>query len=785
MDSPGPRSSNAVNEGGSQQYKPHPSQVPISNFVSTTLELGCYGNYNVWKKQMMCLLEYHDMTCFIDGTPIPMNKSKDHTLVKGWILGTLSESATETVLDLDNAYEIWEKLKTSYDESQRVTDQEKVEKEDNFDDDDEEDYDDRQSGTEKRKVLPDAILNKKVTKAKYIPLHRAIERGDWDRAQQFFNKNIATLCAKISWEGETPLHLSIYKSHNLDFVENLINKIEKTSLPTLVNIYGYTTLHYAATVGNTDAAKMLVDKNPLLLFVANKDDELPLLTALRNYQEETFLYLLQETKLHIGVISQNDSCQNPFEGKQGSLLLCGAIGRGYLDIAYELICQYPKLAISNVDNNQTPLWSIVNNQDVYLSSTPYNSYQRFIYSYMTTGNNIVDNKNKDNMIPDIENPGTYSTTKFVTKCKSSYCYTVVPHIRRIREEKLKHSKGMMILERICEEICKMEDANQICEIVDGAFNTAVLNDIPEVIETIVGFLPHAIWTRNNNHYLPQVVARCRSEMVCRYLEVNARNDLFRGVYDMENNDNILHLAGKLAPISKLNLISGAALQMQKEEIEKFVLPSAKESRNSHGDTPIMVFREEHKDLRKEGEEWMKKTSDSYTITAALIITIVFASAITIPGGNDGNTGKPIYETNNSFIIFAVSDAISLFTSTTSLLLFLSILTSRYHEDDFLYKLPKRLIFGLVMLFISVTSMMLAFSATLYIMFGQGRAWIIIPIVALSCLPIATYVILQFPLLVELISSTYGHTIYPQRCRVNLDDYDSNGIPIMSHGIYAR
>ena len=180
--------------------------------------------------------------------------------------------------------------------------------------------------------------------------------------------------------------------------------------------------------------------------------------------------------------------------------------------------------------------------------------------------------------------------------------------------------------------------------------------------------------------------------------------------------------------------------------------------NNNKETPMMVFRKEHKELRKDGEEWMKKTADSYTITAALIITIVFAAAITVPGGNDSATGKPIYETKASLIIFAISDAISLFTSTTSLLLFLSILTARYADEDFLYKLPKRLIYGLVMLFVSVTSMMIAFSAALYIMFGQEKEWILIPIAALACLPIASFVTLQFPLLVELISSTYGHGI---------------------------
>ncbi|KAJ9558172.1 hypothetical protein OSB04_012786 [Centaurea solstitialis] len=223
--------------------------------------------------------------------------------------------------------------------------------------------------------------------------------------------------------------------------------------------------------------------------------------------------------------------------------------------------------------------------------------------------------------------------------------------------------------------------------------------------------------------------------------------LHRTSTDKDGN-NLLHLAAQIAPIHKLHIVSGAALQMQRElqwfqEVKKFVLPGDKEEKNVDIGTPIMVFRSEHEQLRKDGEEWMKMTADSYTITAALIITIAFAAAITVPGGNKDNAKA-------SFIIFAVSNAISLFTSTTSLLLFLSTLTARYREEDFLYKLPKRLILGLTMLFLSVTSMMVAFSAT---------TWILITIAALTSLPIASFVTLQFPLLVDLTSSTYGRGIF--------------------------
>ncbi|KAF5811190.1 putative PGG domain-containing protein [Helianthus annuus] len=150
------------------------------------------------------------------------------------------------------------------------------------------------------------------------------------------------------------------------------------------------------------------------------------------------------------------------------------------------------------------------------------------------------------------------------------------------------------------------------------------------------------------------------------------------------------------------------------------------------------------------------------ITAAFIFAIVLVAALTVPGGNNKDTGKAVDETVLSFIIFAVSDVMSMIISGASLLLFRSFDTARYADEDFLYNLPKSLILGLVMLFMSVATMLIAFSATLYIMFVLESTWILIPVAAIACLPITLFVKLQLPLLVELISSTYACGIFGKR-----------------------
>ncbi|KAL9991369.1 putative ankyrin repeat-containing domain, PGG domain, retrotransposon Copia-like protein [Helianthus debilis subsp. tardiflorus] len=741
----------ATGEKVSQQY-PYPSQVNAASFLS--IELWGEPNYVVWREQMTCLLDSYDMLGFIDGTLEKPEENmyrewkRSDTLVKGWIYGSLSEDVMETVVGLQTAYDVWNKLKTDY--------------------------------TTPPAPAPDAVNNLKEDFGEYLPLYRAIQMGDWEKAQEFFNDDKDALIDQINRFGHTTLHVAIGDPKNIWILEKLLEQINPDSLPTLVDNRQRNALHYAAVLDNYLAAKMLVEKNPDLLFRVNNKNYLPIERAIVNSHKTTFLYLLQVCKQHIG-LSKKDGNQNPFEGEKGVSLLNNTILAGFLDVAYNLLKDYPNLATTEEDDTTTPLWCIAKMWDAFPSATRYNFYQRFVYSYVPTDNYSVDRTytNKD-----IENQVTYKAN-LLKDCTKSCIYRVVrriyvkiwkvalvhvPHIKQLYEDKAKHNIALMTLRFICEEVSKLK-SNHFDHYHD-AFIVAVKNNTVEVIEQIIQSFPHSIWTQNNDSTtISQLSIMNRCETVYNFLVHEVTQDKYLHTTQVDKNgNNLLHLAGKLAPRHKLNMVSGAALQMQRElqwfeEVSKFVRPKYKEDLNNQQETPNMVFRREHHYLRQKGEEWMKKTSESYTITAALIITIVFAAAITVPGGIKGDTGKPTFRTRSSFIVFAVSDAISLFTSTTSLLLFLSILTARYAEVDFLYKLPNRLILGLVMLFMSLTSMMIAFSATLYIMFGQEKSWILIPIAVLTCLPIASFVTLQLPLLVDLMFSTYGRGIFRKQSYV--------------------
>ncbi|KAI3966838.1 hypothetical protein MKW92_011550 [Papaver armeniacum] len=265
----------------------------------------------------------------------------------------------------------------------------------------------------------------------------------------------------------------------------------------------------------------------------------------------------------------------------------------------------------------------------------------------------------------------------------------------------------------------------------------------------------------------EIAIRERNEqivnLICQTLDrLDSKMDNLSRV-DRHGN-TILHYAAKLAPPAQLNLVTGAVFQMQRElkwfkGVESMISVNDRFKRNKDGVTAQFIFIQQHKKLLKTGEEWMKDTSGSCMVVAALIATVAFAAAFTVPGGNisDSNntkSGTPILLGEASLTTFVVADAVALFSSTTSVLMFLAIYTSRYSEEDFLRSLPQKLIIGLATLFISMASILVAFCASLFILVGGRYAWAVIPIALFGSGPVSLFAWLQLPLFYEMVHSTY-------------------------------
>ncbi|WRX18190.1 PGG domain - like 10 [Theobroma cacao] len=358
---------------------------------------------------------------------------------------------------------------------------------------------------------------------------------------------------------------------------------------------------------------------------------------------------------------------------------------------------------------------------------------------------------------------TYAFTYISGRRQSEGNKSVITQgIKQIYDLKSDHANAMELLRRIAKYISTLDKA----QILQGAVRYAMIGAAK------LGVTEFIIETGKAN---PDVMS---------FTDDHCRNIfMIAAIHRQEKVVSLIcgipALTGQLLPYlgpdseAKLTQISGAALQMQRElqwfKETKNILPQVHARyTNNKMQTAKQIFDETHKDLRKQGEEWMKQLASSSTVVGTLIMTIMFAAAFIVPGGNDQNNGFPIFLTSGhkhevAFMIFIISDAISLFASSTSVLMFLGILTTRYAMEDFLTSLPNKLIIGLSTLFISIATMMAAFCASLVIML-QGRLWIIIPIILLASIPITLFAWLQFPLLVEVIVSTYGAGIFDRKMK---------------------
>jgi Domain of unknown function len=99
--------------------------------------------------------------------------------------------------------------------------------------------------------------------------------------------------------------------------------------------------------------------------------------------------------------------------------------------------------------------------------------------------------------------------------------------------------------------------------------------------------------------------------------------------------------------------------------------------NHKGKTAQQIFTGSHLELVKEGRKWLINTSQSCSVVAILIATVAFESASTVPGGPKQDSGYPILGQTPYFQAFAISSLVALCSSVTSLIMFLTILTSLY------------------------------------------------------------------------------------------------------------
>ncbi|KAK1432571.1 hypothetical protein QVD17_09468 [Tagetes erecta] len=637
-----------------------------------------------------------------------------------------------------------------------------------------------------------------------IPLYEASIKGDWKTAEALIKTKPDLVKCSITENGETALHIaaSAKKTKRMQhFVEHLVEKMEKTDLE-LQNNSSNTALCLAAAAGNVKMVEILINKNPALLTIPGSQQMMPLYMAalFGDRAMVKFMYSKSRELRDDGWTAQN----------RGWLLL-KCVESNLFDIALQIVNDRQELV-----SNTSVLEVLAKKPEAFTAATSNVFKKLYNWAFFFRAKPIPVKKDSDALrllriiwaniakkskkeIDDIirgppdpvkkENRLPYNKEDQILQLLT----TISDNIAKVPIEiqKLTASSSAEI-QKLTVEIQKLRSGPSTETQKVTAGSSATLTKTPTMLHTrktyssrilfvaaemgnttfiveLIRKYPDLIWKVNdNNQSIFHIAVKHRHEGIYNLLyEIGSMKDLITPLRD-ENDNNMLHLVGKSAKRKRLQDVSGVALQMQREllwfkEVESMIPPTYRERKNKDGLTPHELFTKEHKELVAQGEKWMKGTASQCMVVAALIATIVFAAAFTVPGGYNQDTqdkkhvGIPIFYSEATFMVFVVSDAISLFASAASILMFLSVLTSRYAERDFLKSLPKKLMLGLASLFLSITTMTIAFSVSFYVLYKNGFIWMPVVISLFAVMPVFLFAWLQYPLLGDVYRSTYGST----------------------------
>ncbi|KAL9246026.1 hypothetical protein vseg_019610 [Gypsophila vaccaria] len=549
----------------------------------------------------------------------------------------------------------------------------------------------------------------------YLPLYKAAVEGKWRDAKIYLDKEPEALTARISIVSETALHIAVGTGkRGLDFVENLVKEMSPEDL-TLTDQHDETAFSLAAVVGNVEAAKILVSKNPNLPNISCTRG-FPINKAAQFSQKKMVKYLLTVTKADIH--------PNPFTGESGGRLLIDVITADFYDIALELVKCYPEIATVEVNGLGSPLSVLARKSTAFPSGRPADFF---------------------------------------------HCCEKYNPFKRKRN--LKEHQAMELVKELCKEIIELDDS-KVYSLLRQALHEAAKIGIPEIIEEIVDIFPPAIWFTDDkdNYNVFQLAMLNRRDNIFNL--INQMSDykfLITRFIDSDNN-NMLHLVGRLPSSDRLDLVFGPALLLQREmqwfeEVSKHVHPAQREAKNKQGKTPKMVFREEHEQLMKDGAKWMKTTASSSAVFATLIATVAFAGGMHVPGDTD-TKGVPYLLHRTSFIIFAVTDTISLVFAVIAILAFLFIITAKYSEDDFLRNLPRTLMIGIGVLASAILIMLVAFCAALHLLFTPANTKSQVTLVLLYVF-MTVIVVVLFVILYKNVWPIYGSKMFGKKRARNL------------------
>ncbi|KAJ1701224.1 hypothetical protein LUZ63_001003 [Rhynchospora breviuscula] len=663
-----------------------------------------------------------------------------------------------------------------------------------------------------RQLSSDESMNKELRKE----LFEAAMRRDWKKLLELYKSNKQAQNLKITRANDTVLHVAMSGAPEyrvlklLDIVDENKNSEETKNILGSENKGGDTPLHLAASLGLEAVCWKMAEMCPDLVIAArNKLQETPLFTAVRHGKMKTFFVLEAAVHKKLGLKSYKDCLSRDIthcRRSDGSNILHIAIKREHFGLAYEIVYLYPELVNYVNSRGESALHVLAGKTSVFKSGTRFGLFDTTIYYRFRRLQKIqkVKQTHKDalKIMEELVDRSTLweyddasggmkpSVPQLPPELRSQFPPTITSEENADSEEKhtspskvndntdsnimiaLKEGgrdKLKKVLEKFSLETRDIDKKDVIFIGMEEKESTnepdtpspvliAAKMGVTEMVKRILEKFPVALLDQDKDEKnIVLLAVEYRRVHVYKYmLELPTMKEHVFGKVDKDGN-SAPHLSAMLSH-SRPWSIPGAALQMQWEsKWYKYVLNSMDQeifaTFNIQGKTAQEVFVDSHDTLVKDGSGWLTNTSQSCSLVAALVATVAFASASTVPGGVDEQSGFPVLGQKPAFQLFAISSLVALCFSVTSLVMFLAILTSRYQVRDFEIGLPVKLILGLTSLFMSIAAMLVSFCAGDFFVVEEKLKFAAYPIYAVMCFPVTFFAIAQLPLYIDLIKAT--------------------------------
>ncbi|KAA8549838.1 hypothetical protein F0562_001522 [Nyssa sinensis] len=237
----------------------------------------------------------------------------------------------------------------------------------------------------------------------------------------------------------------------------------------------------------------------------------------------------------------------------------------FTDFALYILGRHPHLAIRYDRNRETPLHVLARKPSAFASGSRLGIWERGIYPWIHVE---LPNKSKcgsnssrsQASVDNYDGPPLTGLLWLAIKLR-------VPGIKAVYEKKLSHMQALELVKCLCKEVMSQVESQIGDSFIISSKTLFIATEfgIVEFVAELISSYPEFIWMVDdeNRSLFHIAVMHRRAKIFSLIYSIGAHKDLITSYKDRGDN-NMLHLAGKLAPSYLLNVVSGPALQMQRE-----------------------------------------------------------------------------------------------------------------------------------------------------------------------------------------------------------------------------